>query len=105
MGAHATWNNQPSIGIALIGNFQTDQPTKAQIDALVKLSTALAAKYKINPMATLDYHKKISAYPYVGTFQSYALASHRDVGPTACPGENLYKLLPAIRDRVTVGIQ
>lgn len=85
VGAHATWNNQASVGIALIGNFQTDQPTQAQIDALVKLSTALAAKYKINPMNMVDYHKKITAYPYVSSFQNFAVAGHRDVGATACP--------------------
>jgi len=50
----------------------------------------------------VDYHRKISSAPYVGTFQNFAVASHRDVGATACPGENLYKLLPAIRDRIAV---
>lgn len=104
MGAHATWNNQPSVGIALIGNFEVDRPTDAQINALVKLSTAIAAKYKIDPNSMIDYHRKISTSPYVSTFQNYALASHRDVGPTSCPGKNLYDLLPAIRDRVKLGI-
>ena len=88
----------------MIGNFQTDKPTDAQINALVKLSTALAAKYKIDPTSMIDYHRKITTSPYVSTFQNFAMAGHKDVGPTACPGENLYKLLPAIRDRVKTGI-
>lgn len=104
MGAHATRNNQPSVGIALIGNFEVDKPTDAQIEALIKLSTALAAKYKIDPSSMIDYHRKTSSAPYVSTFQNYSLASHRDVGATSCPGENLYDLLPAIRDRVKIGI-
>lgn len=104
VGAHATWNNQPSVGIALVGNFNVDQPKQAQIDSLVKLITALAKKYGINPMSQVDYHKKSASYPYVATFKNYALASHKDVGPTACPGENLYKLLPAIRDRVATSL-
>ncbi len=33
------------------------------------------------------------------------MVGHRDVGATACPGENLYKLLPAIRDRVDMNLK
>lgn len=102
VGAHATWNNQPSVGIALIGNFEVDKPTDAQINALIRLSAALAAKYKIDPMVQVEYHKKSSVSPYVTSFNNFALAGHRDVWATACPGENLYKLLPAIRDRVVL---
>lgn len=102
VGAHATWNNQPSVGIALLGNFQIDQPTDAQINALIKLTAALAAKYRIDPMLQLEYHKKSSFSPYVTSFMNFAMAGHRDVWATACPGENLYKLLPAIRDRVVL---
>ncbi len=104
VGAHATRNNQPSVGIALIGNFQVDQPTDAQIEALISLSTALAAKYKIDPMVQVEYHKSSSSYPYVATLTNFAIAGHRDVGATACPGEQLYKLLPAIRDRITLQV-
>ncbi len=100
IGAHATWNNQQSIGIALIGNFNDEQPTDAQIKTLIRLITSLAQKYNIDPESKTDWHKKMTAYPYVSTFQNYTVVGHRDVGATACPGENLYKLLPAIRDSV-----
>lgn len=100
IGAHASWNNQPSVGIALVGNFNIDKPTDAQLKALISLITALAHKYNIDPESKTDWHKKDSSYPYVSTFQNYTVVGHRDVGATACPGESLYKLLPAIRDSV-----
>lgn len=71
----------------------------------MKLITALAAKYNIDPESKTDRHRKSNSYPYVDTFQNYTLVGHRDVGATACPGENLYKLLPAIRDRVEVNLK
>lgn len=85
VGAHATWNNQPSVGIALIGNFNDDKPTDAQVATLIKLITALAQKYNIDPESTIDRHRKATTYPYVSTFQDYTVVGHRDVGATACP--------------------
>lgn len=98
--AHASWNNQPSLGIALIGNFNVDKPTDAQLKALIGLITALTKKYNIDPESKTDWHRRSNDYPYVSTFQNYTVVWHKDVGPTECPGENLYALLPAIRDSV-----
>ena len=105
VGAHASWNNQPSLGIALIGNFNVDRPTDAQIKALITLITALAKKYNIDPEAKTQRHRKTTTTPYVSTFENYTVVGHRDVGPTACPGENLYSLLPAIRDSVETNLR
>lgn len=48
-GAHAgsTEHNQHGIGICLVGNFDRDQPTAAQMDALVELSADLLARFDI----------------------------------------------------------
>lgn len=100
--AHATWNNTDSVGISLVWNFQWENnPTQGQLDALVKLSTALMKKYSINPNDTTTYFKWSSVYPYVTATNNYTFASHKDAGITACPGENLYAMLPSLRKQIS----
>ncbi len=104
VGAHAAWNNTSTIGISLMGNFNIQKPTDEQLQALVKLSTALAKKYKINPTAKVDYFKPSDWPPYISTVMSYAVAGHKDDGQaTACPWNELYKLLPDIRQQIKNG--
>ncbi len=101
VGAHTAWNNTPSVGISLMGNFNEEVPTDASLQALVKLATALAKKYKIDPKATTTYFKKSDQTPYLKAYQNYTIAGHEDAGVTSCPGTNLYTLLPEIRDQVS----
>ncbi len=75
-GAHVQGFNTGSVGIALLGNFNDEQPTKFQTDSLLKL---------------VDYLRY--------TFEIIYLAGHKDYPDqspdgTECPGENLYPLLP-----------
>jgi hypothetical protein len=87
-----------------MGNFNIQKPTDEQLQALVKLSTALAKKYNINPTAKVDYFKPSDWPPYISTVTSYAVAGHKDDGQaTACPGTELYKLLPDIRQQIKNG--
>ena len=79
-----------------MGNFNVNTPTDAALKALVKLTTALARKYHINPKATTTYFKKSDQPPYLQAYQNYTIA-----GVTSCPGTNLYNLLPEIRDQVS----
>lgn len=98
--AHVAWNNTPSVGIALMGNFNVQVPTDAALKSLVNLVTALARKYHINPKATTTYFKKSDLPPYLKTYTNYTIAGHLDAGITSCPGANLYPLFPEIRDQV-----
>jgi len=99
--AQTAWNNTPSIGISLMGNFNNEIPTDAALKALVKLTTALAKKYKINPKATTTYFKKSDTYPYLKEYTNYTVAGHKDAWVTSCPWANLYALLPEIRDQIS----
>lgn len=66
-GAHAgdaTYNTQ-GIGVCLIGNFEQDPPTEAQLEALATLTRSLTAEYDIPPQN---------------------IKGHCDVKSTACPG-------------------
>lgn len=75
-GAHVQGFNTGSVGIVLIGNFNVEEPTRAQIDSLAGLVDYLRYTYEIRYLAG---HKD---YP--------------DQSPdgTECPGDHLYPLLP-----------
>ena len=88
-----------------MGNFQVDEPTKAQLNALVKLTTALVVKYKINPDNNVYAHIEDDAYPYIKDEIRPAIMGHRDTGKTACPGINLYNKLDLIRAAVKKNLQ
>ncbi len=98
--AHTKRNNTPSIWIAMIWNFEDNQPSKQALESLIKLIVALVKKYNINPNWTTHYHKDLSTSPYVQSSVNYTIAWHKDAGNTACPWENLHKLLPYIRSSV-----
>ncbi|MEI7562568.1 MAG: N-acetylmuramoyl-L-alanine amidase [bacterium] len=84
-----------------MGNFNIQKPTDAQLQALLALTTALAKKYKIDPMGKVTYFRKSDWPPYMSAVQGYAIAGHRDVSnATACPGTNMIALLPTLRQRV-----
>ena len=75
-GAHVQSFNTGSVGVVLIGNFNKENPTQAQLDSLTKLVDSLRYTYGIRYLAG---HKD---YP--------------DQSPdgTECPGANLYPFLP-----------
>ena len=99
--AHAAWNNTPSIGISLMGNFNINIPTDAALKSLLKLTTALAKKYHINPKATTTYFKKSPETPYLKWYTNYTIVGHEDAWITSCPWTNLYNLLPELRDQIS----
>lgn len=62
---HTKGLNRQAIGIALIGNFEKDEPTKEQVKSLKRLIKQL----------------------------DLPVSYHRDHRPTSCPGNNLIKAL------------
>ena|GEM_PF-3502154 len=67
VGAHATNNNQDSIGICFNGNFETETMSSRQREAGKQLIAHLRSKYGIAVANVIP---------------------HRNVTPTACPGRN-----------------
>ncbi len=92
-GAHAGAANSRSTGIALLGQFepgaspQPGHPRARALDALVKVVSWRFTQREIDPLG-----QGMLAGNYLPT-----ISGHRDVSATACPGENLYTLLPDIR--------
>lgn len=79
IGAHTHGQNSTSKGLVLIGNFDIQQPTLAAI---------IAASRTINLMR-LDGQ-------VAGDMKQVQVLGHRDSVGTACPGANLYPLIPFI---------
>lgn len=78
MGAHAKGANKGSVGISLVGTFDETEPTSKQVASVCGLIATLCNKFNLDPRSDV--------------------LGHRDVGNTDCPGDNLYALLPTIRE-------
>jgi N-acetyl-anhydromuramyl-L-alanine amidase AmpD len=60
VGAHAIGYNNRSIGICLVGNFDEDRPTEAQMQALVQLCKDIMQRYNI-PAKNVLGHRETGA--------------------------------------------
>ena len=91
VGAHTAYYNTGTVGMALMGNFQIEEPTDAQLKVLALLLADHSVRFNVNPVAKSNW---------LGTYAEN-VAGHREVAQpghgTACPGENLLAKLPAIR--------
>ncbi len=91
VGAHVAFHNVGTVGVALMGNFNREAPTEAQLEVLTILLAEHANRFNIDPTARSRY---------LGRY-SYNISGHRDVAKrghgTACPGKILHKKLDWIR--------
>ena len=77
VGAHAEGANRKSVGVALGGNFCEDDPTAAQLESCAMLLAVLSVAFGFEADAE-------------------HIIGHRDLAPTACPGEQLYAKIPEL---------
>lgn len=94
IGAH-DGHNSGSMGVSCMGYFHTPynhDPTSSMLDSLGELFAWKCDQRDIDPLGSGWYHG------YGGTMDT--IYGHRQVGSTACPGDNLYSLLPSIRSDV-----
>jgi hypothetical protein len=96
--AHVAGFNAGNVGIALLGDFTAEPPTGAAVDSLVRVLRVLSAVCRLDPKGTTDYVNPISG----ATATVDTICGHRDWSSTECPGDKLYPMLPAIRQRVAV---
>lgn len=93
VGGHAYCNNVGTIGIALMGNFENDEPTQDMMQSLKWLLDSLAQKYDIDPAKNVTFHG-VSRPTIVG---------HGDLLSTECPGYYVHGALDQIRTQVADG--
>jgi hypothetical protein len=94
-GAHAIYNNARTIGVALMGTYDTIDPSPAMQNALVTLLAWKCARWGIDPMARGTYAASNGVVENI-----FNICGHRDTSPTDCPGQLVEPMLPAIRLRV-----
>ena len=100
-GAHFSCMNSGTMGVCVIGNFESATPTYETINALENLIAWEATDKEID-VETTSYHE-------ASQLDLYGISGHRDANSstqgcpsgTVCPGANLYGLLPDIRSDVS----
>lgn len=91
-GAHFCGANSGTVGICMLGNFETDPPTAAALASLRKLLAWKSCDSNLNPVGT-SFH--------TGTGSTIdVISGHRDGCSTQCPGDSFYPLFPSLRVEV-----
>ncbi|MCC6681922.1 MAG: N-acetylmuramoyl-L-alanine amidase [Phycisphaeraceae bacterium] len=75
-GAHVSGQNEHNLGVMCLGNFDKQSPTEAQLVAVRQTVAAFASYYRV-PRSRIY--------------------THRELGPTTCPGANLQPRVAAMR--------
>ncbi|HPN67157.1 MAG TPA: N-acetylmuramoyl-L-alanine amidase [bacterium] len=89
VGAHAYGFNSGSVGISVLGNYETVEPSSNSIDGLINTIAYVSFQTGLD----LTKQAEINGKKY------NTIVGHRDVQATACPGENFYQLLSQIRQK------
>lgn len=86
-GAHAFGANAVSLGICLIGNFETNELPEVMKKALIQTLATLCKRYNI-PSKNIIGHYQV------------AKMFNAPAGASGCPGKNVIKLLSEIKKEV-----
>ena len=77
-GAHVKYNNEHNIGVLVLGNFENQSPSKAQVDRVAVLLRSLAREHRI-PVSRIRTHREFPD------------------AKTVCPGRKLQPLVARMR--------
>ncbi|WP_189312528.1 peptidoglycan recognition protein family protein [Streptomyces brasiliensis] len=98
MGAHTLGFNSDSMGIAVIGTFNSAKPPAASVTAIAKLTAWKLGLFGANPKGK-TYLKSGGGnlYPKGKNVRLNVISGHRDGYATDCPGKKLYSKLGSAR--------
>ncbi len=100
IGAQAQGYNSFSTGISCIGSFMTAALPDAAMKSVARL---IAWKLQLHgapvggSLVVTSGGGSLNAHPYGERVTMHRIAGHRDGDSTDCPGNKLYKQLPALR--------
>jgi N-acetylmuramoyl-L-alanine amidase/Bacterial Ig-like domain len=92
--------NDGTMGIALLGTFETQQPTAAARAALIRLLAWESERHGIDPQGYGLYTNPVTGLQ----LNLFNISGHRDGQATACPGTAFYSTFPALRKDVAAKI-
>lgn len=100
--AHDKWNNQFSIWIWVIWNYQNEKANEKQIESINKLVKYLIEKHNIDFTQKVPYFRwcvwKTSCDENpLDIITDYTVIGHRDAWHTNCPWDELHKQLLKLR--------
>ncbi|WP_375578773.1 N-acetylmuramoyl-L-alanine amidase [Marivirga tractuosa] len=91
IGAHFCGSNSNTMGVCLLGNYETVEPTSTMLESLEEVLSWKSFKDELNPLES-------SSHPLNSNLG--VIAGHQDGCNTLCPGENVFKRLQDIRVNV-----
>lgn len=90
-GAHFCGQNSGTMGVCLMGNFNTALPSDTSVASLVRLLGWKLDKDNLQPFTT---------YAHPANSNLKVITAHRNGCATECPGENLYAIMDKVRMEV-----
>jgi hypothetical protein len=93
VGGHVYCGNVGTLGVALMGNFDEEQPTQVQVHALQWLLQDLAQSYDIPLNRNTYFHGK----------NMKTIVRHKDLISTECPGHYMSAAISQVRNNVIAG--
>jgi flagellar hook assembly protein FlgD len=103
VGAHAQGFNSGSVGVALLGNYDSAGLTAAARSALVKLLAWRLDIAHVDPLEAFTWQSGGNPrYPAGVPVFLRPISGHRDVGFTSCPGSVVYGQLNLLARAVAI---
>ncbi|WP_032405405.1 N-acetylmuramoyl-L-alanine amidase [Rhodococcoides fascians] len=100
-GAHAGGFNENTVGVAMMGDYSTEDPSQETVDSVGKFLGWRLGKAGLDPKGTTTMTSEGTDFTFIGkgkTVDLPVIFGHRDVGNTECPGDAGYARLGEIRD-------
>lgn len=97
-GAHTAGFNVGTLGISLLGNYDTVETPAAMLAAVARIGAWASERWRLDPRTSVVLTSAGSPRFARGTRVTVSrFSGHRDLGITACPGRYAYAHLPWLR--------
>ncbi|MCW2605875.1 MAG: cspA, partial [Frankiales bacterium] len=100
IGAHAGGFNTGTVGISMIGTYETDRPSAAMLESVAQVAGWKLGGAGVDPHSSVTLTSAGSTRWPSGTPVTLPrIFPHRAVSTTSCPGTQGMAALPGLRDR------
>ncbi|WBB58967.1 peptidoglycan recognition protein [Streptomyces sp. WMMC500] len=97
LGAHTLGFNHNSMGVAVLGSYDTAAPSKSSVNAVSRLTAWKLGLFGKDPESTETMVSSGGKYTSGTKVRLNVISGHRDGFATECPGVRLYDRLGAAR--------